>query len=120
MVDTLTTPNGKVSIRANLLLEAAERPPACVCVADHRPPHLEPHAHHLWPVYLGGPVVPQTLLGLCPNTHTNVHRLIRAMVKAGRILSRDELQEPGKPHPPRYSWWVACSGFNAWDAAGRP
>jgi len=94
--------------------------PQCVCVSEHRPPTLEPQAHHLWPKYLGGPPHPQTLLGLCPTTHTNVHRALRAMVKAGRILTQRELQEPDRPPMPRYSWVTACNGFLAWDAAGRP
>lgn len=120
MVDTRTTPNGRRSVTRELALERLEIAPPCTCVYEHRPPCLEPQAHHLWPVYLGGPVVTQTLLGLCPTTHTNVHRCIRAMVKAGRILTRPELREPGRPPVPEYSWWVACSGFSAWDAAGRP
>lgn len=85
----------------------------CACSAAHRPSVLEPQRHHLWPVYLGGPEHKQTLLLLCPTTHTNVHRLLRAMVKAGKVLPRAE----GAPF---YSWTVACNGFNSWDAAGRP
>jgi len=94
--------------------------PPCVCVAEHRPAVLEPQAHHLWPIYLGGPPHPMTLLGLCASTHTNVHRCLRAMVKAGRVLSQAELREPGRPSVPRYSWVTAVNGFLAWDAAGRP
>jgi len=112
--------------------EQATPTPPCECVSEHRPGCLEPQAHHLWPKYLGGPPHPQTLLGLCPTTHTNVHRCIRAMVKAdaarlkadpaadGIVLSRDELREPGRPPVPVYSWHTACNGFMAWIAAGRP
>lgn len=87
--------------------------PPCVCVAEHRPTVLEPQGHHLWPLYLGGPPHPETLVGLCPTTHTNVHRILRAMVKAGAWLPRN----PGEPH---YSHQIATLGFQAWDAAGRP
>ena len=93
---------------------------ACACQADHRPAPLEPQSHHLWPVYLGGPPAKATMLWLCPTTHTNVHRALRAMVKAGRVLSRTELREPGRPVVPFYAWATACNGFNAWDVAGRP
>lgn len=87
--------------------------PACVCVAEHRPTVLEPQAHHLWPIYLGGPPHPATLLGLCPTTHTNVHRILRAMVAAGAWLPRQTGQ-------PVYAHHTATLGFQAWDAAGRP
>lgn len=86
---------------------------ACVCVSDHRPTVLEPERHHLWPVYLGGPEHPQTLVLLCNTTHSNVHRILRAMVKAGTWLPRN----PGEP---RYSHQIATLGYQAWDAAGRP
>lgn len=111
---------GLMNRQAEIDRERAEIAPPCQCVADHRPPVLEPQAHHLWPVYLGGPAARGTLIGLCPTTHTNVHRSLRAMVKAGRILTRAELREEGRPPVPIYTWTVACNGFNAWDAAGRP
>lgn len=85
----------------------------CLCAARHEPKVLEPQAHHLWPVYLGGPAHPATLLLICPTTHTNVHRLLRAMVKADAVIPRAK-------GVPVYSWWTACSGYNAWVAAGRP
>lgn len=116
---------------SELPMEATPTPP-CVCVAEHRPPVLEVQAHHLWPKYLGGPPHPMTLLGLCATTHTNVHRTIRALVKADKaqqlanpgaeavVLSQDQLREPGRPAVPRYTWATAANGFLAWVAAGRP
>jgi hypothetical protein len=103
-------------------VEVPLKTPPCVCVSEHRPAVLETQSHHLWPVYLGGPPHQQTMLGLCPTTHMNVHRCLRAMVKAGRVLSRYELAqlEPERPFPPQYAWWTASNGFLAWDAAGRP
>ena len=87
--------------------------PPCQCCAGHRPAVLQPDAHHLWPIYLGGPPHPGTLVGLCQTTHANVHRLLRAMVKAGTWLPRE-------PRVPVYSHHIATLGFQAWDAAGRP
>ena len=72
-----------------------------------------PHGHHLWPVYLGGPPHPATLVHLCPTTHSNVHRILRAMVKAGAWIPRSQGQ-------PRYAHHVATLGYQSWDAAGRP
>lgn len=86
---------------------------ACVCCYRHTPAVLEPQDHHLWPKYLGGPEHPDTLLRLCATTHTNAHRILRAMVKAGQLMPRELGQ-------PRYSYHVASLGFQAWDAAGRP
>jgi hypothetical protein len=74
---------------------------------------MRPDGHHVWPVYLGGPEIEQTLLGLCQTTHANVHRILRAMVKAGAWLPRER-------GVPVYSHQVATTGFQAWDAAGRP
>lgn len=87
--------------------------PPCECVAGHRPAAPNPEGHHLWPLYLGGPAHPATLVGLCPTTHDQVHRLLRAMVKAGAWLPRQLGQ-------PRYAHQVATLGWQAWDAAGRP
>lgn len=88
-------------------------PTRCVCSAVHTPAVLEPQRHHLWPVFLGGPATHATLVLLCPTTHTNVHRILRAMLKAGTWLPR----ALGEPH---YSHQIATLGFQAWDAAGRP
>ncbi len=49
----------------------------CVCVRHHSPKPAELHAHHVWPVFMGGPEKGQ-LVWLCPTSHTNVHELIRA------------------------------------------
>lgn len=87
--------------------------PPCICVAEHRPNLRISEGHHLWPLYLGGPEHPQTLVGLCPTTHDFVHGILRAMVKAGAWLPRQQGQ-------PRYAHQVATLGFQAWDAAGRP
>lgn len=88
-------------------------PPPCVCVKEHRPAVLRPDGHHLWPVYLRGPEHPATLISLCQSSHANVHRLLAAMVKAGKWL-------PRQPGVPVYSHQIATLGFQAWDAAGRP
>jgi len=85
----------------------------CLCVAEHRPAAPNPHRHHLWPLYLGGPETDATLVLLCPTTHDRVHRLLRAMVTAGAW-------QPRMLGQPRYAHQVATLGWQAWDAAGRP
>jgi len=69
-------------------------------------------AHHLWPVGMGGPQHPSTLLGLCPTTHDWVHAILRDMVKND--------YHPRRRHEPAYAHHVATLGYQAWDAAGRP
>lgn len=86
---------------------------ACACSSEHRPSVLEPHGHHMWPLYLGGPPHQATYVELCPTTHSDVHRILRAMVRAGSWLPRQRGE-------PRYSHHLATLGFQAWDAAGRP
>jgi len=55
---------------------------ACACAADHRPAPLELHAHHVYPVYLGGAENGE-LVWLCPTAHVNVHELLRLMLRDG-------------------------------------
>lgn len=85
----------------------------CLCVKEHRPAVLEPESHHLWPVYLGGPEHQSTMVKLCNTTHSNVHRILRAMIKADKWL-------PRKAGQPAYSHHIATLGFQAWTAAGKP
>ena len=87
--------------------------PACKCVKRHNPAVMKPDGHHLWPMYLGGPPHPATYIGLCQTTHANVHRILRAMVKAGVWHRREEEESV-------YAHHIATLGFQMWDAAGRP
>jgi len=56
----------------------------CVCAADHRPAPLELHAHHVFPVYLGGAENGE-LVWLCPTAHVNCHELLRLMLRDGGL-----------------------------------
>lgn len=85
--------------------------PACLCCTAHRPPPLHLDSHHLWPIFLGGPPHPATLVSLCQTTHANVHRILAAMVKAQAWL-------PRRLGQPVYAHHLATLGFQAWQAAG--
>jgi hypothetical protein len=71
----------------------------CRCVKSHRPRCRITEAHHVWPLYLGGPEnglkVP-----LCPTAHDIVHGFIR-LILAGK-----------KPpaHANSYLWHLALQG----------
>ena len=58
----------------------------CLCQADHRPTPLEYEWHHLWPLAAGGPNTPPgvhdgTAVWVCPTAHTNVHEILRVILK---------------------------------------
>lgn len=65
----------------------------CNCVAGHRPPPAELHAHHVLPLGEGGPDVRENLVWLCPTTHASVHKLWRLMVKHHGNPSAEQRQE---------------------------
>lgn len=83
----------------------------CLCVSDHRPPVLEYELHHIQPLYLNGPDVPENKVWLCSNAHTSVHELIRLMVGAGRPLSYHELQAIEDRPVSHYAAEVANDGY---------
>ena len=86
----------------------------CACSADHRPAPLELHAHHIHPLYLGGPDVPDNKVWLCPTAHTNVHELLRLMMRAGR-LTWGEVTTTSEQPVSRYAFRLA---HQALDRAG--
>lgn len=53
----------------------------CTVHAEHAPRVNHPEVHHVWPVGMGGPDVPENRVPLCPTGHTNVHDLLRAALK---------------------------------------
>ena len=84
----------------------------CHCVAEHRPPYLELERHHLWPLYLGGPDIPENMVWICATTHGSVHELIRLMGKAGRVLTYAEVDEREDRTVSRYAYQLAVAGFS--------
>lgn len=91
----------------------------CRCVAEHRPPPLELHRHHVWPLALGGPDVEENLLDLCPTTHASVHVVLRNLLRYG-VLTRREAQDviPGDRVVAGYAHDVALTGYQHFLAAG--
>lgn len=88
----------------------------CQCVASHSPACRATHAHHVWPLGMGGPDTPDNIVTVCPNTHASTHQLLRL---AGYRYDGD------------VPWWIrrqfstlardlAWDGWSAWDLAGRP
>ena len=86
----------------------------CACVAEHRPPPLELHRHHVWPLALGGPDVEDNLIDLCPTTHASVHVVLRNLLRYG-VLTRHETQDviPGDRVVAGYAHDVALHGYRS-------
>lgn len=83
----------------------------CQCVSDHRPPVLEFERHHIHPLGLGGPDVPENTVWVCGTTHQNVHELIRVMFRAGRALTDHELSQLEDRPVSRYAAQLARAGY---------
>jgi hypothetical protein len=58
---------------------------ACRCSNRHVPKPTVIDAHHIWPRSAGGPTVAANLVWLCPTAHRNVHELLEAWHRAGKM-----------------------------------
>lgn len=83
----------------------------CRCVAEHRPPVLELHAHHVWPLGMGGPDTDANTVFVCPSGHSNIHELLRLMLRADRALTESELEDMQARPVSRYAGVLARRGF---------
>lgn len=92
----------------------------CVCVSEHRPPALELNAHHILPLYLGGPDVPDNLVWLCPTTHANVHEVMRLLLRDHVLYSYRQVQALSTRPVARYSYDLAAEGYRRWLATQPP
>ncbi len=86
----------------------------CPCMAEHRPAPLELERHHVWPLYLGGPDDDTNTAFVCPTTHTNVHELLRVMVKEHRAIPYAEFAAAYEQPVNRYAHVLACEGYGRW------
>lgn len=90
-----------------------DRGKVCICVATHRPEPLELERHHIWPLGMGGADVETNVAWVCPTTHTNVHELLRHMMKAGPLTWREVLAMYDRPVS-RYAYQLAILGYLRW------
>lgn len=112
MSSPISTP--RHALRTDSPVAAHDEGQRCACVSEHRPPVLEFERHHAWPLYLGGPDVPENLVWVCPTTHTNAHELLRMMLRAGRALTYSECQDIEDRPVARYAHNLALRGYEAW------
>lgn len=77
----------------------------CPCRSEHAPPVPFTHAHHVWPLYAGGPNTPDNIAYICPATHDWVHVITRAVEKVGAVVPRDRTW-------PHHAYALAVEGWN--------
>lgn len=60
----------------------------CHCVSRHVPAIRNTVRHHVVPLGWGGPDTPENVETICPNAHSEVHRLLDAFVRNGGPIRR--------------------------------
>jgi hypothetical protein len=63
---------------------------------------------------MGGPDVPLNKVFLCPTAHTNVHDILRHMVKDQKYLTYREVCTLYPTPVSRYAFQIALLGFRRW------
>jgi hypothetical protein len=63
---------------------------------------------------MGGPTVAENLVFLCPTAHTNVHEVLRLMVKDVKYLSYLQVCALLPHAVNRYAFQIALLGFRRW------
>ena len=86
----------------------------CDCVADHHPEPLVLEEHHIWPLGMGGPDIPENLVWVCPSTHGNAHEVLRTLVAWGPISYRSVCELNDRGPVPRYAYALAREGYRRW------
>jgi hypothetical protein len=87
----------------------------CRCVSEHRPPYLELERHHVLALYLGGSEDGETVY-ICGTTHSAVHELLRAMLRAGRVMTYRQCQDWSPRPVARYAYALAAEGYRRYVA----
>lgn len=90
----------------------------CHCMVTHRPAPLELERHHIQPKYLGGGDTADNIAWVCPTTHTNVHELLRAMIRAKYVIGYSAFQAAYTQPVSRYAYDLAVDGFTRWQRTG--
>lgn len=95
-------------------LESHDSGKKCICAADHHPDPLELERHHIWPLGMGGSDAEENVVWVCPTTHTNIHEILREMVRVITPLPfrwfTDRYEQPVS----RYAYEIALKGYDLW------
>lgn len=82
---------------------------ACRVHGSHRPGVITLHTHHIQPLGMQGPDVPENKVRICPTGHANVHAIMAALVFGHPV-----------PKGSRSEYELARQGYARWVDAGRP
>jgi hypothetical protein len=82
----------------------------CECRSVHSPYPLELERHHIWPLGMGGPDTSDNVAWVCPTTHTNIHELLRHIVRVG-MLTWGEVGAMYDVPVSRYAFDLAHEGY---------
>lgn len=77
---------GAVTVGEPRLVPFATHP--CLCVSRHVPTIKHTVRHHIIPKAWNGPDTAENIVNICPNTHSETHRLLEAFVRNGGPLPR--------------------------------
>lgn len=83
---------------------------ACTVHHTHSPHPLRTVWHHVQPLAMGGPDVPDNKVEVCDTGHYNVHRLLGDLIREGKMRPEGSARERV----------LANEGFTQWVAAGKP
>lgn len=76
----------------------------CDCRSEHAPPVAWTHAHHIWPLYEGGPDTIENTVYVCPATHDWIHVIWREFRRAEQVTARQR-------HWPYRAYEIATQGW---------
>jgi hypothetical protein len=93
---------GAVTVGDPVAVPFATHP--CPCVKRHSPTVDHTVRHHVLPLAWGGEDVESNVIAVCPNTHSEVHRMLEAFVREGGPVRR--------PGYTRYAYKLA---LQAWE-----
>lgn len=74
--------------------------------------------HHIWPLGMGGPDVPDNWVWVCPTTHTNTHEILREVCRRGGLLTWREATDLWTQPVSRYAFDLAHEGFHRFTTQG--
>jgi hypothetical protein len=89
----------------------------CQCVMDHNPEPLELEHHHILPLAMGGETTPENMAWICPTAHTNVHEILRLMLKSPEEMTYTKAKAIWDRPVNRYCFNLALEGYRKFKEA---
>lgn len=84
-------------------LQVPFRTHPCRCVKTHTPKINHTVIHHIVPMYWGGADTPENEIAICPNTHSEIHRMQDVFRRASKVVAMSGVS--------RYAYDLAVRGW---------